>query len=249
MKRLIKWIMRILYRPKKSTAQQPIIYGLLYNSFAVLDARGLANTGWYVPGRNEVIALLNYLGAVGNYTTNAVGGKLKETGLTYWLTPNTGATNEVGFNGRGTGQRDDNIGIFGGIKDYINIWTTTSYFLGGNYIMRLKSNNEIGLVGANFSKAGNPVRLIKTTTTLSDGETGTYTGNNGRVYNTICINNQEWLSENLVETEFANGDTIPWHGAAPANYFTNAEWAALSTAGVCAYDNNKSNVYTGFDFS
>lgn len=43
-------------------------------------------------------------------------------------------------------------------------------------------------------------------------------------------------------------DIIPWHGATPASYFTDVEWAALTTAGVCAYGNDVNNVATGFTF-
>ena len=42
--------------------------------------------------------------------------KLKETGTTYWTTPNTGATNEVKFNGKGSGFRDVSDGAFYNLK-------------------------------------------------------------------------------------------------------------------------------------
>jgi hypothetical protein len=34
---------------------------------------------------------------------------------------------------------------------------------------------------------GHSVRLVKESTSLSDGQEGTYTGNDGKVYKTICI--------------------------------------------------------------
>ena len=38
-----------------------IIYGKLYNWFAVNDSRGLAPSGWHVPTRDEWFVLINYL--------------------------------------------------------------------------------------------------------------------------------------------------------------------------------------------
>jgi hypothetical protein len=51
--------------------------------------------------------------------------------------------------------------------------------------------------------------LLKDSTTLSHGQTGTYIGNDGKVYNTICIGTQEWLSQDLQETKYRNGSIIP----------------------------------------
>jgi uncharacterized protein (TIGR02145 family) len=78
------------------------------------------------------------------------------------------------------------------------------------------------------------VRLVKDTTTLSDGETGTYTGNDGKVYRTICIGTQEWLADNLAETKYRNNDSIP-------EVTDNTAWAGLSTGARCSYDNDPSN--------
>ena len=63
-----------------------------------------------------------------------------------------------------------------------------------------------------------------------DGQTGTYTGNDGRVYSTVLIRGMEILSENLSETRFRNGDMIPLVD-------NSSEWSDLTTAGRCWYNN------------
>jgi uncharacterized protein (TIGR02145 family) len=68
------------------------IYGRLYTWYAVTDSRKVCPTGWHMPTSTEWGTLINYVG--GN---SVAGGKLKETGLTHWLSPNTGATNNYGF--------------------------------------------------------------------------------------------------------------------------------------------------------
>jgi uncharacterized protein (TIGR02145 family) len=69
-------------------------YGLLYNRYAVFDSRNIAPTGWHVASDEEWTILSDYLGG-----DSIAGGKLKETGTTHWISPNTGATNETGFTG------------------------------------------------------------------------------------------------------------------------------------------------------
>ena len=89
---------------------------------------------------------------------------------------------------------------------------------------------------------GLPLRAIKGSTTLTHGQTGTYTGNDGKVYRTICIGTQEWLADNLCETKFRNGDWIPGFDGGVYTPFSNAAWAALTTGALCAYNNDWSNV-------
>lgn len=68
------------------------IYGKLYNWYAVNDSRGLAPSGWHIPSDAEWTMLTTYLGG-----QDVVGAKLKEAGITHWMSPNTGATNSSGF--------------------------------------------------------------------------------------------------------------------------------------------------------
>jgi uncharacterized protein (TIGR02145 family) len=68
--------------------------GRLYNGEVVTEGK-LCPEGWRIPTKYDVDALLDYLG-------DNTGGKLKavgtyENGLSYWLSPNVGATNETGF--------------------------------------------------------------------------------------------------------------------------------------------------------
>lgn len=43
-------------------AENVLIYGILYNWFAVTDERGICPLGWHVPSDDEYVALLIYLG-------------------------------------------------------------------------------------------------------------------------------------------------------------------------------------------
>jgi uncharacterized protein (TIGR02145 family) len=76
-------------------------YGRLYTWDAVNDNRGLYPTGWHVPTDNDWTILTNYLGG-----ESKAGGKLKETGITYWPSPNLGATNESSFSALPGGYHD-----------------------------------------------------------------------------------------------------------------------------------------------
>ena len=60
---------------------------------------------------------------------------------------------------------------------------------------------------------------------------GTVTDIDGNVYNTIVINDQEWMAENLKVTHYRNGDEIPV-------ILDGDEWNDLSEGAFCYYDNN-----------
>ena len=68
-------------------------YGNLYNWAVVDDDRGVCSEGWHFPSDDEWTVLTDYLGGA-----SVAGGKMKETGLEHWNSPNTGATNESYYN-------------------------------------------------------------------------------------------------------------------------------------------------------
>ena len=205
-------------------------YGLLYNWYVAGEINyGIAADGWHVPTKTEFETLQTYLGGV--FCAN----ELRETGTTYWNSPNTGATNEVGFNGRGSGQRTSSTGAFSSFQVICFLWSITEN-AGSYYEYELYYNSDEMQSALRSPKYGHALRPIKDSTTLSHGEEGTYTGNDGKVYPTICIGTQEWLACNLCETKFTNGETIPV-------VEDNDEWAALTTEACCAYDNDWSNAF------
>ena len=209
------------------------VYGYLYNWYVVSDVRNICPVGWHVPTRAEFITLSNYLGG-----DPVSGGKLKATGFTYWQTPNTGADNSSNFNARGSGDRQ-NVGTFTSLlTNIIHLWTSTYVGYGTNYhqiILRYDSAASQTNVIAD-AKYGYSLRPIKDSTALTDGQIGTYVGNDGKVYRTICIGTQEWLADNLCETPYRDGTPIP-------EVTDNAAWAALSTGARCSYDNLESNAH------
>ena len=209
-------------------------YGFMYNWYAANDSRNIANTGWSVPTISNQRTLSTFLG--GN---NVAGGKLKETGFVYWDSPNTGATNTSNFNARGGGDRDNVTGVFSALKINQSYWAQGGSGTSG-YVSTVAdaSGTYTAYNGTTFytkqKQFGIGVRLIKDTTSLTNGQTGTYTGNDGKVYRTICIGTQEWVADNLVETKYRNLDAIP-------EVIPTATWVGLSTGARCSYDNDPGN--------
>jgi len=97
----------------------PVIYGRLYTWHAATDTRNICPVGWHLPSRTEWNTLLTAMGGA-----SVAGGKLKETGLSHWSTPNEGATNISGFTGIPTGNR----AAAGSCSNYTNVsslWSST----------------------------------------------------------------------------------------------------------------------------
>lgn len=102
-------------------------YGVLYNWPAAMagaensqenpsGVQGVCPAGWHLPSNAEWQELTD------NLTGMDVGGGLKETGMTNWGTPNTGATNETGFTARPGGSTLSNTIGYSGWW-----WTTNEY--------------------------------------------------------------------------------------------------------------------------
>ena len=105
------------------------VYGVLYNWSAITDNRKICPLGYHVPGNSEWNAMEKYLDAsvdtlTGIWTGTYIGGILKEAGTSHWLTPNTGATDSVGFTALPGGYRDEmgNYQVFYSAGDW---WTNT----------------------------------------------------------------------------------------------------------------------------
>lgn len=237
-------------QPVVSGVGTVINYGLLYNWWAMIDSRKLTSSDdWVIPrfvaytAGHDFEILENYVGAVN------IGDKLKDNTGLYWNdTPPITATNETGLTIRGAGWRDKEDGSFKHLRELSKIATNYSFgidfataLFGSDDPTATLPNENTFDVGYNWE--GVSVRLVRTSTTLTHGQSGTYVGNDGKVYKTICIGTQEWLAENLAETMFRNEEYIPGFNADGYVPMTNAAWKALTTAGVCAYNNNLDNAF------
>jgi uncharacterized protein (TIGR02145 family) len=97
-----------------------LVYGCLYNWYAAIDIRNPCPANWHTPSDAELIVLTTFLGG-----DAMAGGKMKETGIVHWLTPNTGATNESGMTLIGGGLRS--YGNFMAMGYGASLWSTTAY--------------------------------------------------------------------------------------------------------------------------
>lgn len=216
---------------------EEITYGALYNWYAVDDAREITADGWHIPTDDEVIILSTYLDPatdplIRGPVSLIAGEYLKEIGTVYWSAPNAYSSNTVKFNARGSGGRNQD-GTFSFLKSYFFAWCSTLY---SGYPDRfdLFYSQAFLIRSSDYHKKGKALRPIKDSTTLTHGQTGTYTDPSGYVYRTICIGTQEWVADNIKTEHYSNGDAIPV-------VTDNATWAALVTGAMCYYDNDSSN--------
>lgn len=128
-------------------------YGALYTWVA---ARMACPDDWHLPSDAEWTELIDYLGGI-----SVAGGKMKEPGFTHWESPNTGATNESGFNAFPGGRRNDD-GIF-------NFFSTNAYFWGDTefyghqivYIILYNDDSEVSYSTIYYTDYGFSVRCLK----------------------------------------------------------------------------------------
>ena len=118
-------------------------YGKLYNGIAVQDSRNLCPTNWHVPSQAEWSSLIIELGGL-----DLAGGKMKVNGTNFWLAPNTGATNSVGFSAYPAGGFDD-LGNHGQLTTDAFWWSSTAYQAGASWFFGL--GNSHTSVGSNVN--------------------------------------------------------------------------------------------------
>jgi uncharacterized protein (TIGR02145 family) len=198
-------------------------YGLLYNGYVMLDVRGAAPIGWKVPSETDWQTLVTFLG-----TSTVAGGKLKGIRTApeerpRWDAPNTGATDEVNFNGYAAGQRSQ-FQVFQLTDQQALFWTTT-FVSGTTYRVLAMFNNTATTQFSNYTAVnGLPIRCIydgvgvPTSPIVKDAS--------GNDYTWINIGTQYWLQQNLKTTNYNNGD--------PITYI----WGFSDTFGAYAYPNN-----------
>ena len=134
-------------------------YGALYNWYALDPStnggKNICPTGWHVPFDAEWTVLTDYLGG----ETNA-GSKLKEIGITHWMSPNSDATNETGFTALPGGVRNY-IGPFMQQGNVGNFWSLTESSSSNGFFRNLNNNNGTAAKVDNFKKFGMSVRCLQ----------------------------------------------------------------------------------------
>ncbi|SEH05486.1 Fibrobacter succinogenes major domain (Fib_succ_major) [Candidatus Venteria ishoeyi] len=152
-------------------------YGALYTWATVMNGtsssnstpsgvQGVCSTGWHVPSDNEWKALEIYLGMTPSeadqtgWRGGLLGGKLKETGYSHWMSPNTMATNTSDFTALPGGYRNGLNGFFASQTVNGFWWTATQGSVTYGYYRTLKHNGA-AIARDNYKKSqGYSVRCV-----------------------------------------------------------------------------------------
>lgn len=127
---------------KNSATNYREFYGLLYNWYAVIDARGLAPQGYHIPTDAEWTTLTTYLGG-----EKVAVDKMKSTSGWYWDEVNRNGTNSSGFNGLPGGYRSGS-GTFCKTHSGGYWWSSTE--LSMNFAWNRSLENSISYVYSCF---------------------------------------------------------------------------------------------------
>lgn len=214
----------------------PVKFGILYNNYACVDSRKISSSDdWDLMTWIQNSAYLSFLGDFANR-----GGRMKETSFDYWNSPNSGAVNDVFFNGRAAGWRNASAG--GIYSDFMTVsqhWLKDGVFAGwyGNYRLRHNSSicDQASGTGGIALRYGYQTRLVRSSTPLAEGEFGSYTGNDDKLYETFVINGLEIMIHDLCETKFRTGEDIP-------SGFSDSAYAALTSSAWSPPNGNIVNI-------
>jgi uncharacterized protein (TIGR02145 family) len=138
--------------------------GLLYNWYAVADARNVCPDGWHVPTNVDWNALAKFLDANAVDTLNpqstVAGGYMKATGTDVWQSPNTDAGNQSLFAALPSGHRAPD-GVFQSYGQFGYWWSAnqnTGTVAWNRYVYY--GNGALGRYLFN-KRAGLAVRCVK----------------------------------------------------------------------------------------
>jgi uncharacterized protein (TIGR02145 family) len=129
-------------------------YGALYNWYTVTTGK-LCPIQWHVPSDSEISLLADYLGGPA-----IAGGKLKESGIIHWQSPNKWATNESGFSALPGGYRDY-VGRYFYIGSSGSWWSTTEYFASSSWSWYVHSAVKDFIRNISGKNDGYSVRCVK----------------------------------------------------------------------------------------
>ena len=133
-------------------------YGRLYNWYTV-NTNNLCPTGWHVPTIDDWMVFDDYLSQGTGYGYRTTGGRMKESGTSHWLAPNTGAVNDSKFTALPGGFLYDN-GKFENIGREGFWWSSTEDTMGTRLVRVAYDNwNMLPYDGKKFW--GCSVRCLK----------------------------------------------------------------------------------------
>ena len=145
----------------------------------------------------------------GNITNNG-GTSVTQRGIVWSTSPNPTTANSSTNDGSGTGNFTSNLS---------NLTANATY-----YVRAYATNSAGTAYGNEFSFSTTNGGII-----TNPGSGVTF---NGYTYASIVLGNgQEWMSENLRTTSYANGDPIP-------NVTDNTQWSYLTTDAWAHYNND-----------
>ncbi len=192
-------------------------YGKIYNGYAVKDSRGLAPDGWHVSTNSDWNILEKAVdpnvdtmwqatcGYQCGQISSTLGGLLKETGTTHWLSPNTGATDNYNFKALPGGYRNA-IGSFLSIGELGQFYTSTNGPNGNTEAIFRTLLNNSSAIGSDYgyvNKNGFSVRCVKD---IFNSNTSTYLWSNGTTTPSITVSPTATTTYYLTVTD-ANGNT------------------------------------------
>ena len=123
------------------------------------EITGICPAGWHLPSDGDWNSMIATLGGI-----EAAGGKMKESGLLHWVSPNTGASNSSGFTALPGGYRFTS-GTFHSSGYSARSWASNEFSGSASWFEQLVYNDD-NIVANNISKLyGHSVRCLKDTCT------------------------------------------------------------------------------------
>lgn len=200
-------------------------YGVLYTWAAATngissstnpsDVQGICPTGWHLPSQAEWTELTDYLGGA-----SVAGGKLKETGIVHWNSPNTEATNESGFKALSGGMRQLN-GYYNEMGERAYWWKTDENNSENAFyaFISYDSGSEQGYNTVVNKSRGYSVRCVKDSEVQGSIQINSPTiGGNWETSSTQNIIWTDNIDENVMIELFKNGTLLQTIiGSTPSN--------------------------------